>query len=138
MGLTALKYLLMGSESDPTTFGKGYNYVNQNLGNIGRSGLGSLIGGAFLGPIGAILGGYLGQGIGRRGAFSTFARSNTLQDFAEAMNRQRLVDQAYAQRDSGSGVGGGTFSFSDSSGYGGTGTSSPSAVSSSGRLGGGV
>lgn len=35
-------------------------------------------------------------------------------------------------------TGGGTISFSDESGYGGTGTSSPSAVGSTGMLGGGV
>ena len=39
---------------------------------------------------------------------------------------------------SGGDTGGGTISFSDESGYGGTGTSSPSAVGSTGMLGGGV
>jgi hypothetical protein len=118
-------------------FQKGLDYLSNNRGNIVRGGIGSLLGTALLGPVGGILGSFLGQGIGRRGALQTFGRSNTLMDFVDAMNRQKAVDKAVAAQSSGA-TGGDTFNFSDNSGYGGTGTSSPSNVGAGGRLGGGV
>lgn len=118
-------------------FQRGLDYLSNNRGNIVRGGIGSLLGTAVLGPVGGILGGFLGQGIGRRGALQTFARSNTLMDFVDAMNRQKAVDAAIDAQRVGA-TGGDTFNFSDDSGYGGTGTSSPSNVGPGGRLGGGV
>lgn len=118
-------------------FQKGLDYLSERRGDIVRGGIGSLLGTAFLGPIGGILGSFLGQGIGNRGALSTLRRSNTLMDFVNTMKNQRAVEAA-VQAAGPSGSGGDTFSFSDSSGYGGTGTSSPSNVGPGGRMGGGV
>ena len=118
-------------------FQKGLDYLSERRGDIVRGGIGSLIGSAFLGPVGAILGSFLGQGIGNRGALSTFRRSNTLMDFVNTMKNQRAVNSAVKAAGS-SGSGGDTFNFSDNSGYGGTGTSSPSNVGPGGRMGGGV
>jgi hypothetical protein len=118
-------------------FQKGLDYLSERRGDIVRGGIGSLLGTAFLGPIGGILGSFLGQGIGNRGALSTFRRSNTLMDFVNTMKNQRAVEAA-VQAAGPSGSGGDTFNFSDNSGYGGTGTSSPSNVGPGGRMGGGV